>query len=186
VEIAKKIARTIERRTETWAIVGAAIAVWLAARTRRTDLVRCGLRGLLLGAVAGALGGAIVAFAGHLPTANSPALGIDHPLGKGSTGDWLEIASVAITGGLIGGIIGGIWRPPSRGMGFISGAGAGALIGLILLGVGWNPGAPAAAALTFCIRAAVIAGFVVATLALAAESARGRAEPGAAAAERAP
>jgi hypothetical protein len=186
IDIAKKIAYAIARRTETWAIVGAGVAVWLAARTHRGDLVRCGVRGLVVGAIAGALGGAIVAFAAHLPTASSPALGIDHPLGRGGTGDWLEVASVAITGGLVGGLIGGIWRPRSRGTGFLSGAGAGALIAMFLLAVGWNPSQPAEAALSFGIRAAVIVGAVVATLALAAERARAPGDAEMAGAERAP
>jgi hypothetical protein len=162
-----QIGYPIERRGLIWAVVGAALGLWLALRSGRANPGWRALQGLLIGAIAGALGGAIVALPEHLPDPG--------PLvkGTGSGADWLEVASVAVTGGLIGAWIGSLWSPASRGLGFASGAGAGAVIAIIYNWVGWGP-TPSDNfqwALTFGIRAAVIAGVVVATMALASRRA---------------
>ncbi len=148
---AGRIVRAIVVRSETWAVAGAALAVWLTIRMGGARLVRRGVRGLVIGAIGGAVGGAILAVPVNLSALN---------LGE-TASDWLDVAGLAVTGGFIGVLLGSLWRPPRVGAGLVSGVAAGAVIEFILrVPLGWSgPGA-------FAIRGAALAGAVVATLSL--------------------
>lgn len=169
------IAGVMLRRAETWAIVGAALAVWLAIRTRRAGLFRLGLWGLLIGAIAGAIGGAIWALPVYLTDLSDAEFNIQNIQAT----NWIEVGSVAVTGGFLGALIGALWRPPRLGAGLASGIVAGALVQLIINQAGWGNPPNAHVALTFGIRGLAIAGLTLATL-LALDRRRSRAEPAAA------
>ena len=106
----------------TWAIVGAALAIWLAVWLRRQDT---GIGALLLGALTGAVAG-VVAGAGYW--------GPHDLLDNQPEADKLElygVIGVALAGALIGALIGWIWR--RRGSaGLAAGLVAGVVAGLIL------------------------------------------------------
>jgi hypothetical protein len=156
-DTAKEIASVVAKRGETWAFASAAVAVWLAARTGRADVVRCGLIGLLVGALAGAIG----ALAWGLPVI-IPADEVSE-----AVANRIEIGSLAITGGLIGAMIGSLWRPPRLGAGLAGGVAAAVLTQLLLNGSGWNINSKNEFALSFGLGAATItAGALAALLAL--------------------
>jgi TIR domain-containing protein len=143
---ARFIANVIQNRAVSWAVAGVALGIWLAFRVRAVhDYARCAVLGLLVGAIAGALGGAIFAFPvayGDLDT---------------STVNLINLASFAVAGALIGALIGGLWLPPRVAAGLVSG-GVAAAIAV----------APFVAGDTkewvFCLNAAAIAGVTLATL----------------------
>jgi TIR domain len=150
------IAAAMLRRAEIWALVGVALAVWLALRyADRERLTGWAGKGLLVGALAGAMGGAVVAFPVHLSDEHATAT-----LG-------LILAALGTTGGLIGALLGGLWRPPNVAFGIVVGASAGVLIELILNG----PGSGLGEVVKVGIRATAIAGSALGALA-AAEAAR--------------
>jgi hypothetical protein len=153
---AYRIAEVMLRRGVTWALVGAALAVWLGARMKRGDLARLGFVGLLIGALAGAAGGAIWAARVFIP---DPDLGIDS-----SAANAIQILSLAVTCGLIGALIGGLWRPPRTAVGFFVGGGAAALVQLALNGLDWNTAAQPGNAFNFGLGAIVVTAAVLATL----------------------
>jgi uncharacterized membrane protein len=156
-DTAGAIAGVILRRAETWAIAGAALGVWLAIRTRRADFFRLGMWGLLIGAIGGAIGGAIWALPVLLP---NPDLNIENI----EAANWIEVGSLAVTGGFLGALLGALWRPPRLGAGLASGIVAGALIQLIVNETGWgNPPKPPIA-LTFGIKGLAIAGLAITAL----------------------
>jgi TIR domain len=166
------IASVILRRAETWALVGAALAVWLAIRTRRTDLFRLGMSGLLIGAIAGAIAGAIFAVPVYL---NEPVLLTDPSGGNPELAEWIDLGSLAVTGGFLGALIGALWLPPRLGAGLAGGIAAGALLQLVFIGAG-KPGTVlifSGIVLPFGLGAIAIAGLTLATL-LALD--RGRSE----------
>jgi hypothetical protein len=104
----------IARRAVVWAAVGAALALWLSLR--RGDqgrLLRRLLIGLTYGALAGALGGALFALPDHFPSDGQLRL--------------FNVASLAITGGLLGMGLGALWIPPRTAAGLLAGACGGAL-----------------------------------------------------------
>jgi hypothetical protein len=154
------IAEVMLRRAETWAIAGAALAVWLAIRTGRADFVRSGIRGLLVGAIAGAIGGAIWAVPVYLTDLSNAEFDVVNL----EAANWIEVASLAVTAGLLGALIGALWRPPRPGAGMVSGAVAGALIQFIINEIGLvNPPDPRLA-LAFGLKGLAIAGLTLATL----------------------
>jgi hypothetical protein len=160
------IASVILRRVETWALTGAALAVWLGIRTRRTDLFRLGMSGLLIGAIAGTIGGAIFAVPAYL---SEPSTEVE---------SWIEMGSLAVTGGFLGALIGALWLPPRLGAGLASGIAAGALFQLVIIGTE-KPGTVlifSGTVLTFGLVAIAIAGLTLATL-LALGNERLGAEP---------
>jgi len=146
----------IARRGATWALVAAALLIWLAIRTGREDLGRLTARGLLAGAVAGVIGGVIWAAPVFLP---NPDLAF-----TGGTADWVQVGSLAVTGGLLGLLLGETWRPARDAVGLACGAAAGALVQIAAIGLGWGPARPAEIALYFAISAAAIAALTLATL----------------------
>lgn len=118
------IASEVVRRTETLALVGLVLAIWLALRIRRVDPTGPALRGLWLGVLAGAIGGAIWTFPVYLP---ADKLGfMDRGL--------IELGASAVSGGLLGALIGSLWRPRRTGTGVAFGALGGLLFqGVVLL-----------------------------------------------------
>ncbi len=140
---AAAIAVAVARRTATWAIVGAALALWLALSHRGEGNV--GTRavvGLLLGALAGAIGGGIDA----LPAITNQDLG-----------SWVDPAALGATGALVGALVGGSWHPHHAAYGLAAGGAAGVLVQLVFS----SPANPGEAA----IRVALIAGLVLLALA---------------------
>lgn len=134
-------------RTETFALAGAALAVWLALRVRRVDPFRHLLRGLLVGALAGLLGGAIWSFAVYLPAAK---VKVDAQAN-------IELAALAVTGGVFGSLIGSLWRPRRTGPAIVTGAIGGFLFQLLtVVATGWEKHSELEIALGFGLAAAAI------------------------------
>jgi hypothetical protein len=146
----------IGRRTAVWALTGAALAVWLGVRTKRTDLVRCGLLGLVVGAVGGAVGGAIYAIPVKLPDVNL----------ENTTEESWDTISLAVTGALLGGLLGTLWRRPQLGAGLAAGLAAGALAQAMLNTGEWNRTGMPGVGYNFAVRAAFIVGAVLVVLLL--------------------
>ena len=139
---AANIAVAVARRAETWALVGAALAIWLALAQRGgRNAVGGAIAGLLVGALAGAFGGVIDA----LPDIASREFG-----------SWIDPAALAATGALIGALIGGSWTPRHTAYGFVAG-GASGLLGQMIMSSPPNPGAAA-------VRVALICGLIVGVL----------------------
>jgi TIR domain len=112
------ILTTAARRAVVWAVIGAALAIWLGLR--RGDPGRLPgrvARGLLLGALAGALGGAVFSGLIHLPDR------IPTP----QTLERIALLSLAVTGGVVGTAIGALWIPRRLVVGFLAGALGGVL-----------------------------------------------------------
>jgi hypothetical protein len=159
---AGEIAGVILRRGETWALVGAALAVWLSTRTGRTNLLGAAVTGLLVGAIAGAIGGAIWALPVYLA---DPNLTNPHgPIADQDLADRLLIPSLAVTGALLGALIGSLWRPSRLGVGLVCGLIAGAMAQLFLNAAGLDGEARGEVILSFAIAAVAIAGLTLAAL----------------------
>ncbi len=164
---ATEIAGVIARRTGTWALAGAALALWLGLRTQRTDLLRLGAIGLFAGALAGVLGGAIWAFPVILGE-----LGQTSP-----TANRYQVVSFAVTGGILGVLIGALWRPPSLGVGLAAGLVGGGMFVVLINWIGWDYSATRSqTVLSFAVAAVVIVGATLTTL-VAAERRRSAPRP---------
>ena len=152
------IASVALRRGGTWALTGAALAVWLAIRTGRAELLRLGVIGLLVGAIGGAVGGLVWAL---------PVILHDPNLDKfnAAAANRIQIGSLAVTGAFLGALIGWLWDQRRLTAGLAAGAVGGALTQLILNGLGWEDPSPAAKAVSFGIAAAAIAGLTLVALA---------------------
>jgi hypothetical protein len=157
------IATVVVIRALTWALVGAALAIWLGFRTRRTDYVRLALIGLLFGGLGGAIGGAAFAYpVFHLKPNPDFLEGLSKAQARASVEDhehWIEVAAFALTGGVLGGLIGELWRPRRVLAGLAAGLAAGALYRLLLVPLG-KP----SPVLTFGLAAAAIAGLALLVL----------------------
>jgi TIR domain len=148
-EVAEHVGSIVLRRTETLALVGVAVAVWLARRVWRTDPIRHLARGLLTGGLAGLLGGAIYGLAVYLPV---------HTLSPEQK-DNVELVAIAVSGGVLGSLVGWLWRPRRSGPGFIAGAIGGLLFQIVpVIALGWDNSSTAEIALSFGIAAAMIVG----------------------------
>ena len=143
-----KAIAVILQRGVTWALVGAAVATWLGARTRRTDTVALGLTGLLLGALAGAAGGAIWAARVYVP---EPNLGVESTAANN-----IQLLALAVTGGLAGGLLGGLWRPRRIAVGLAAGAVAAIVLQLLLNLLDWNVADQPGNAFNFGLVAAAV------------------------------
>jgi hypothetical protein len=161
-EKAEKITTTIVQRAATWAVVGAALAVWLTIQRgeRRSTLGR-GLAGLLFGALAGAVGGAIFSAGVYLPDDVST-----------ETTQQIQIGAVTAIGAVIGVLVGRLWIPPRGAAGLLAGAAGGALAQVIIKGSGGF-----APAVGVGFRCVLIAGFVIGTLLALDALERGAAPP---------
>jgi cell division septation protein DedD len=142
-------------RGMTWALVGLALAVWLGVRTRRTDFLRLGTTGLLLGGLAGVIGGLIWA----VPVYRVLDLDADS-----AGANRVQILSLAVTCGLIGAMLGRLWRPPRPGSGLVAGIAVGAVIQLLLNALAWNSTEQPQNAYNFGLVAIAVTGVVLATL----------------------
>jgi TIR domain len=171
LETAWHIVAEMLRRGWTLAIVGVALASWLAYRIGRADSGRSpGQRGLRIGALAGALSGLIWGLLAFLPEEEI----------KFTPKSEYEFAAIAVSGGLIGYLIGTGWRPSRAGAGFACGAVAGVLFQVLVVVTHWKNNTSAGEiALSFGLGAAAIAGLTLAAmLALdRRESRRGAAGP---------
>jgi hypothetical protein len=150
------VAAIVAQRAITWGLTGGVVALWLGARTKRTDLGRCVFLGLGIGALAGAAGGVVFAVPTRLPDPN---------LGEAAKENW-DATSLAVTGGVIGALIGGLWRPPNVGAGIASGALAGLLIQVVLNSGDWNSKSIPGVSFDFLARAGAIVGAALAVLLL--------------------
>jgi TIR domain-containing protein len=150
-----EIAKTILRRAETWAVVGAVLAVWLGALANRTDVLRLAIVGAIVGGLGGAIGGAIWAFPVHDREVSLLKTDLDEAR-------WIEVGALAATGAFLGALIGSLWRPPHRAAGLVAGAAAGVLLQLVVIGTGMgNEAYPSSVetALGFGLAAAAMTGF---------------------------
>ncbi len=151
---AAEIAGVAARRGITWGATGAALAVWLAIRTKRTDFVRLAMLGLLIGVIGGAIGGAIWGVF---------ALSPDPDPGS-RLKNWLDLGTLALTGGFLGALIGGLWRPPRFGVGLAGGVAGGILGRLIVnLFIADEP-SNLEASLAFFVGALAITGITLTTM----------------------
>jgi len=150
---------TATRQSLTWALVGAALAIWLGARNRRADFTYLALLGLLVGVVAGAVGTLVWAYPVDLP--------VDYgdPASVESSEIW-TVANMAVAGALLGALVGALWRRPHLVAGFLAGALGGALIQAIINGGEWNTTAMPGLAFIYAVRAAAIAGAAIGAMLL--------------------
>ena len=145
-----RILSNVTQRAVTWALVGAALALWLTVlRGESRRAVGRGLFGLILGALAGALGGAIFGAAVHLPEDV-----------EDSAKQQIQIGALGATGGVIGALLGRLWIPPRVGSGLLAGAAGGALAQVVLNAGDWS--LPSSLAVGF--RSVMMVAFVVSTM----------------------
>jgi TIR domain-containing protein len=157
-EIARHVGALALRRTETLALVGAALAFWLARRLWGTDPLRNLVRGLLTGGLAGLLGGLILGLFLYIPDPNAS-------FHARSTADLLGLA---VTGGVLGSLIGYLWRPRRAARGFLAGAIGGFLFQFLFVTVaGWKNTETLELCLSFAIATAMIAGAALLAMLLA-------------------
>jgi hypothetical protein len=149
-EDTERIAVIAVRRTETLAVVGAVLAIWLARRVWHTYPLRHIARGFLIGGVAGLVGGLILGLWSYLPEEN---LGFDEKAR-------VDLIATAVSGGILGSLIGWLWRPRRTGPGFIAGLAGGLLFQLLfVIAGGWENSKPAGdVALSFGLGTAMIVG----------------------------
>lgn len=152
---ASQIAAAILRRTVTWAVLGAALAVWLSfVRGEVRLLAGRAVLGLAVGALAGAIGGAIVALPQYLAD----------PAPTAETIRSISIGSFAVSGGLIGALLGGLWIPRSVATGLVAGLAAGAMVRLLWNAVDFTGDAAFEDAFGIALQCLLIVGLVVAAL----------------------
>jgi TIR domain-containing protein len=155
-EAATKAASVTVTRVGVWAVVAAVLLAWLAIRTGRKDAGRLAVRGVVGGAFAGLLGGLLWA----VPVQLILEVDAEHPAAA-----WIQVGSIAVTGGLVGRLIGSAWQPPQPGTGLLCGAFAGAAVQLATMAVSWDSAKPVEdVSLCLAFSAAAIAGLTLAVL----------------------
>lgn len=146
-----RILSNVTQRALTWAVVGAALAVWLTIlRGESRGGLGRGLFGLILGALAGALGGAVFGAAVNLP---EEAVTLE-------TREQIQIGALAVTGGGIGALLGRLWIPARAGPGLVAGAAGGAFAQIVLNAGDWG----LSSALAVGFRSVMTVGFVITTM----------------------
>ena len=146
-----KILQSVTQRAVTWAVVGAAIAVWVTLlRGESRGAVGRGLFGLILGALAGALGGAIFGAAVYLPD----------DVVAFETKQQIQIGALAATGGVTGALLGRLWIPPRAGPGLLADAAGSAFAQVILNAGDWG----LSSSLAVGFRCVMMVAFVLATM----------------------
>jgi hypothetical protein len=149
---AAEFATKVLRRTETWAMVGAMLSIWITVLRGQDGLIaRRGLIGLMVGAAAGTFGGAISASDVLLPE-DVAADRIEA----------LSVGSIAAIGAIIGALIGGLWLPRRLGIGVATGVVAGGLIQFTF--TGWVANTGLEHALETGAQCVAIAGATVAVM----------------------
>ena len=153
-----QIATAILRRTVTWAVLGVALAAWLTfIQGDRRVLAKRVLLGLGLGALAGALGGAVIFVPQYLPSLDLSSDTLDN----------ISIAAFAVSGALTGVLVGALWIPRSIAAGLLAGLVAGAAIRLLWIHVPWHThGHAVQESLQLGIQCMLIVGVVLGTLQL--------------------
>lgn len=146
-ETALHIGGLILRRTTTVAIVGIVLAVWIASRIGRTDGSPW-KRGLLIGAVAGAVGGALWAVPAYGPQINKV------PLERAE----LDLRGLAATGALMGVLLGSLWRPRRVLSAMVGGAAGGFFFQLAIVLAEWDNSDLQWTVLSFGLAAAAMVG----------------------------
>jgi hypothetical protein len=157
-EVAEHVGTLALRRTETLALVGAALAFWLARRLWGTDPIRNLGRGLLTGGLAGLLGGLILGLWIYLPEGAASF----------ETRATVDLLALAVSGGVLGSLVGYLWRPRRTGLGFIAGATGGFLFQLVFVILfSWENTTRWELAISFAIATAMIAGVALTAMLLA-------------------
>jgi hypothetical protein len=166
---AAKIVDAAVWRGEIWAVVGAALAVWLTfMRGEPRDAVRRAVVGLVLGGLAGVLGGAFYAALRFLPDHVTP-----------ETVHVISTASYAITGAILGALVGALWIPRRLGVSLLTGLLAGGLVHAAYNNRGFTATTDGEKIASTSIECFVIVGAILATLlALDALTASSRARTG--------
>ncbi len=152
---AGEIAAAVLRRTVTWAVLGAALAAWLSyIRGESRRLPGRVLLGLGVGALAGAIGGAMVALPQYL---SEPEL-------SNETIRAISIGGFAISGALIGALLGYLWVPSNVAAGFFAGLAVGAVVRLGWNAVDWTPDTAFEEAFGIGIQCLLIVGLTLVAL----------------------
>jgi hypothetical protein len=99
-----------------------------------------------MGALAGALGGAIFGAAVNLPAETLAS----------ETERQIQVGALAVTGGVIGVLLGKLWIPARAGPGFVAGAAGGALAQIVLNAGEWGLSSPLAVACRSVTMVAVV------------------------------
>jgi TIR domain len=164
-ETALHIGGLVLRRTTTTAVIGIVLAVWLASRIGRSEGGYPWKRGLLIGALAGAIGGLLWALPSYGPQENL------HALERAE----MDLRGLTATGALMGVLIGSLWRPRRVLSGLVGGAIGGFLFQLVVVLVNWDNSNLTGTVVSYGLASVAIVGFVFAAMA-ASERWEGRAE----------
>jgi TIR domain-containing protein len=169
-ELAEHIGAIVTRRGLVFALVGAALSIWLARRVWRIYPLRHLLLALLMGAVAGAVGGLIFGARAYLP----------HETVTLDQRDLVDLLGFAITGGILWALIGRLWRPPRIGPALLGGAIGGFGAQVIIVALEWQKRGMTPSAGRLGLVAAAAAGFALVALIAGdrAEAAEGQAVAG--------
>lgn len=153
-EIIEHIWTELTRRTGTLAIVGAALALWLALRVVKAPPGRLLAKGVLIGVIAGLIGGLIWTIPVYYPDEKS----------KFTERATIELVSLAVSGGLVGMLIGSLWRPRRRAAAFGVAAIVGFAFAALVLVIPWKTKTPGERVWFSGLAAAAIAGATIATM----------------------
>lgn len=166
-ELVEHIGAIVTRRGLVFALVGAALSIWLARRVWRIYPLRHLLLALLMGAIAGAVGGLIFGARAYLP----------HETVTLDQRDLVDLLGFAVTGGILGALIGRLWRPPRIGPALLGGAIGGFAAQVIIIAIEWQKRGMTPSAGRLGLVAAATAGFALVALIAGdrAEAAEGRA-----------
>ncbi|HKG03536.1 MAG TPA: toll/interleukin-1 receptor domain-containing protein [Conexibacter sp.] len=146
------IAGQIQLRAVCWAVVVAALAIWLTLRRGdRGRLLRRTAMGLLLGGLAGALGGGLWSLLCFVLNDPSPIQEVAQ-----QQQERMQIAALALTGGIVGIAVGMLWIPPRALAGCLAGAVGAGLVQVATNALEHPPGAGAFALNCFAIVGATL------------------------------
>jgi hypothetical protein len=153
-ELVEHIGAIVTRRGLVFALVGAALSIWLARRVWRIYPLRHLLLALLVGAIAGAVGGLIFGARAYLP----------HETVTLDQRDLVDLLGFAVTGGILGALIGRLWRPPRIGAALLGGAIGGFAAQVIIIAIEWQKRGMTPSAGRLGLVAAAAAGFALVAL----------------------